>query len=58
MTNRKLFSRELFRHPGFKIAVLAPMLALGGLATAYAGKPAPCTDMPVTTIISDVDSGR
>jgi len=39
----------------FKIAVLAPMLALGGLATALAARPGACTDTPVTTIISDVD---
>jgi hypothetical protein len=56
MTSRTSLFKILFTHPGFKIAVLAPMLAMGGLTTAFAAKPAPCTDTPVTTIISDVDA--
>ena len=35
--------------------ILALLLTLGGMATAYGAKP--CTDMPVTTTISDVDPG-
>jgi len=51
----KPWLRNLFAHPGLKIAVLAPMLMLGGLASAFGAKPAPCTDMVVTTSIADVD---
>src|SRR4029450_13943588 len=53
MTNPWL--RNLVAHAGFKIAVLAPMLMLGGLATAFGAKPTPCTAMPGTTTITDVD---
>lgn len=55
MTGRKLLSWTLLRRLGFRIALLAPVLVLGGLATAYGAKPTPCTDMSVTTTISDVD---
>ena len=54
MTNPWL--RNLAAHPGIKVAALAPMLLLGGLATAFGAKPAPCTDMAVTTTVADVDS--
>jgi hypothetical protein len=45
MTHGGFFSG---RHPGFRIAVLVPMLALGGLATAFAAKPPRCSDVPIT----------
>jgi hypothetical protein len=46
-----------WKHQGFKIAILGPLLALAGLATAFGAKPSSCTDTSVTTIISDVDPG-
>ena len=55
MKDQRFRSMRLIARPGFKIAVLALLLTLGGLATAYGAKPVPCTDMPVTTTISDVD---
>lgn len=51
----KPWLRNLAAHPGLRIAVLAPMLTLGGLATAFGAKPGACTDMAVTTTITDVD---
>ena len=56
MRNRTGFMKTLVLNPGFRIAFLAPMLLLGGLATAFGAKPAPCTDMAVTTTVADVDS--
>ncbi len=45
--------RSLVALPGLRIAVLAPVLTLGLLATALDAKP--CTNTSVTTTITDVD---
>lgn len=48
MTSHTSLLRTLLTHPGFKIAVLTPILALGGLATASGAKPPSCTDVPIS----------
>jgi hypothetical protein len=56
MAKTTFLLRALFAHPGFRVAALVPLLALGGLATASAGKPGSCTNAPLTTYFSDTDS--
>jgi hypothetical protein len=43
------------RHPGLRIAVLVPMLALGGIATAFAAKPPRCSDVPISVTFLPTD---
>ena len=46
MTN--FLVRALSTHPGLRVAVLAPVLAFGGLATASGAKPHGCTNVPIS----------
>ncbi len=48
MPNHSFPLKSLATHSGFKIAVLAAALALGGLQTASGAKPARCTDVPIS----------
>ena len=48
MTNRTSLVNALSTHPGFRVAALVPLLALGGLATASGAKPPGCPNVPIS----------